>query len=106
MSGLKTDYFGTFLDVLSRGAATAANLAASHQDLTATAIRIIAAHGGSLSLPELFAPPFNSMKTLLETAQELEKFGFVERDGAKITLTDAGKAMAQKLPQIPAPTTT
>jgi len=109
----KTDYFGTFLDALSRGAkgvssgattadaagtvASGVSQASAEGDGRDAAIRAIFAHGSEASFGDVMVPPLNSIGMVISVLQELETFGLVERDGGIVRLTSSGKIVAQKL---------
>jgi len=109
----KTDYFGTFLDALSRGAkvasagpttidtattvASGVSPASAEGDGRDATIRAISAHGGEASFGDVMVPPLNSIGMVISVLQELETFGLVERDGGIVRLTSSGKIVAQKL---------
>jgi hypothetical protein len=93
----KTDYFGTFLDVLSRGVTQVATALTNSGDLRDAALRALEAHGGRMSISDLLAPPFTSVGPLMSVVQDLQAFGLAEREGGFVQLTPDGEAVARKL---------
>lgn len=71
--------------MLSRGVTHATGVLgsalASSGDPRDAAIRMLASHGGSLSIGELLAPPFASVGPLMAVIQDLQGFGLAEREG-------------------------
>jgi len=91
-SGTSTNFFGTFLDTLSRDK-SASNKGAD--PLTVDAIlRHLLAGGGARALPDLMPVAGNSVGVLLESLEKLKSSGMIEQQDDRVSLTDRGRMLA------------
>jgi hypothetical protein len=106
VSGRTTDFFGTFLETLSRGAKEISRgPGAPQNDPRDGLVLALAERGGAASLADLLLPPLTSLGELMPIIQQLQAFGLVQTNGASVSLTDAGRNVASKLSTPPSSTT-
>ena len=96
MSGIKTDYFGTFLDTVHRGTQQDPFAPNQPADLHDQIVRKLGTAQGPTAMSDLLAPPA-TLGTLMQALRELQQFGLVEITGDAVNLTSTGHGMAAKL---------
>jgi Mn-dependent DtxR family transcriptional regulator len=64
-----------------------------------TTIRMISERGGSSSITDLLAPPFESATQMMTVLQKLQDANLIEMDAQRenVRLTNIGKTIAEKL---------